>query len=439
MGRFTKDALITFITRVLTVILGLGVSIIIARFLGPKGQGIYSLAILLPSLLIIFTNFGIDSASIYFIGKKKYSPREVFGGNIIFTVLLSVSAILIGLIIIFFLSDRFFQGVEKIYLFLALSLIPFTLFFNFISHILLGLQKIKKYNIVFFLQSFFFLTLVGILLLGLRFGIEAVILAQVASYLLVGIILFFIIRKEAGGLIFKINKRYFKNILSYGFKVYLTNTFNFLHYRIDQFLINIFLNPIAVGFYYVAVRLSEAVWLLSSSVGTVLFPKIVSETDQKRLKEFTPLVCRNVVFVTLLIVILLLIFSHWIIVLFYSEEFLESIKPFQILLIGSLLIAEWRILANDLTARGKPIINTYITGFSVILNIILNIIFIPKWGIIGAAWATVISYSAVAVITTIIYSKISGNPIKNIIIFQKVDLNFYKNILSGIRKSRKLS
>lgn len=434
IGTFTKNTLITFVTRAVTTIFTIVITIIIARVLGPKGQGIYSLVILFPVILLIFTSFGINQATVFFIGKKKYSPKEIFGNNIIFNILISVFTILIGLVTIFFFSEKFFPGVEKKYLFLALSLIPFSLFFNLGSHILLGLQKIKKYNIISFLRSIFFLILIGILLLGFHFGITAAVSAQIFSFLVMGIVLFFLTKKETNGISLKFNKDYCKKSFLYGAKIHLGSIFHFLHHRIDLFLLNIFINPIAVGFYYAAAKLAEGIWLFSTSASTILFPKVASETNEKRLKKFTPLVFRNILFATLLIVILLSIFSKYIITLFYSEKFLESVQPFQILLIGTLFISGWRVLFNDLAARGKPMINTYIVGSSVILNIILNIFWIPKWGITGAAWATVVSYLFVFIVTIFIYSKISGNKIKAVILPQKSDLSFYKNILLNIKK-----
>ena len=437
IGTFTKNTLITFITRVLTAIFGILITIVIARTLGAGGQGIYSLAILLPSTLLIFTVFGVNVSSIFYIGKKEYHPKEVLGHNLFFSFFISIFTILLGLVIIFFFSNKIFPGVEKVYLFLALSIIPFNIFFELVSSVLLGMQKIKKYNLFSFSQSFLFLFLIIILILGFRFGIKAAILAQTFSFLFVGIVLFFIAKKETGGLVFKLSKNYCRDAISYGFKNYLGGVLNFLHYRIDMFLINIFLNPIAVGIYYIAVRLAEGIWLISLSAATVLFPKVASETDEKNLKEFTPLVCRNVLFITFLIAILLFISSRWIVLFFYSNEFLDAVLPFQILLIGTLFTSGWRILANDISARGKPMLNNYVIGFSVILNTILNIIYIPKFGIAGAAFTTAISHFTLFLITIFFYAKISHNKIKNIVLPQKTDILFYKNILSLIKKPKK--
>jgi O-antigen/teichoic acid export membrane protein len=438
IGAFTKNTLITFITRVLMLIFGIGASIIIARILGPGGKGIYSLAILLPTLLIAFTNFGIGPASVFFIGKRKYPLKEVFGNNIIYTISISIFAILIGLIVIFFFSNKLFPGVPIEYLLLALGLIPCLLFLGFVGHILLGLQKFKKYNFISFLQVFLFFILVAIFLLGFHLGIKAAIIAGILSFFITCLILFFKVKKETKGISLKPSRDYFKNTFLYGIKAHLGGVFSFLHYRIDIFLINIFINPLAVGFYSIAVGLSEQIWLISQSAATVLFPKVSSETDKKKLKEFTPLVFRNILLITIAIATLLFILSHWIIVLFFSEAFFDSILPFQILLIGTVAVSGWRILVNDLASRGKPMLNTYIIGISLFLNIILNILWIPKFGIIGAAWATAISYTVALLITIVIYSKISDNKIRDIIFIKKSDFKFYQNLFFILKNRLKI-
>lgn len=437
MGNFTKNTLITFITRIMTVVFGILIMVIIARVLGPEEQGIYSLAVLLPTTLIIFTGLGVNISSIFYIGRKKYNPQEVFGSNVFFNVFLSAFTVLIGFIIIFFFSGQIFPGVEKRYLFLTLLLIPFNLFFDLISSILLGLQRIKEYNYISFLQSFLFLLMVAIFVLGFKFGIKVVILAQIFSFIFAGIILFFITLKTTGGLMLRLNKNYFKDVISYGLKNYLGGVLSLLHYRIDQILINIFINPVAVGFYYVAVKLAEGIWLISQSAATVLFPKVAAETDGQKLKDFTPLVCRNILFITFLISVVLFIFSNWVIVFFYSKDFLDSVRPFQILLVGTLFISGWRILANDIAAQGRPMLNTYIIGFSVLFNLVLNVFLIPKWGIEGAAFATVISYFLLFLITIFLYARLSGNKIINIIFPRKSDITLYKNFLTILKERNK--
>ncbi|MCX6719938.1 MAG: oligosaccharide flippase family protein, partial [Candidatus Staskawiczbacteria bacterium] len=204
----------------------------------------------------------------------------------------------------------------------------------------------------------------------MRFGVTVTILSQALSYFIAIVILSFLIIKEIKGIDFKLNKKYFKEYFLYSVKGHLGNIFDFLHMRIDLFLINFFINPFSAGIYFTSVRLAEGVWLFSGSMGTVFFPKAASEKDPQKLKELTPLVCRNVLFLSALMIVVLFIISGWLITFLYSSVFAGAILPFRILLIGILAICGYGILGSDLGARGKPMLGTYSIGISALLNII---------------------------------------------------------------------
>jgi O-antigen/teichoic acid export membrane protein len=432
-GKFTKNTLITIFTQGLIFAFSLVTSVIVARILGPEKKGIYSLVVLLPIFLVYFTNFGIGQSTVFYLGKRKYPPKEIFGNNIIYTTLLSTFAILIGLVIIFFFSNKLLPSIATKFLFLSLLLIPGKIFFGLILYFLLGFQKIKQYNFILFFRVFLIFLLVGILLWIFHFGITAVIITELLSVIIVCIVLFSMVKKETNGISFKPDRNYFKNSFSYGIKFYLGSIFYFLQSQINILLINFFLNPAMVGFYSLSVGLSSNIWLISDAVGTVLFPKVSSENDKKKMKEFTPLVFRNVLFIIMLIAILLFGLSHWIIALLYSDAYLKSIQPFKILLIGVIASSGWKILENDLNGQGKPMLNTYITGVSLVSNIILSILWIPKFGILGAAWATTISYTVALLMIIIIYAEVSGNKIKDVIFIKKSDLMLYQNLFINFK------
>lgn len=430
---FTKSTLITFITRILSSIFALVSLIVVARSLGPEGQGFYTLVILFSSLLATFTTFGITIATVFYTGKNKYSRQEIIGNNIILSLLIGFFSALIGFFIVFCFGERLFPGVEKEYLFLSLLVIPLIFFSGFISHILLGMERIKKFNILFLFQNFFLLLFLLIFLYVFKLGIKAAIVAYIFSFLFYGAVLFFATKKEVKGVIFKINLNYWKDAFIYGLKIYPSHVFSFLNFRASMFLINFFINPLAVGFYSVAVSLSEGLWIFSKSISTVLLPRVVSETNPQKLKEFTPLVCRNILFGLLIIIIPLFLAGRFLIIFLYSREFLESTIPFQILLLGTLPVCGWEILSSDIAGRGKQILNSYIGGISLILNIVLNIFFIPKWGVSGAAWAATISYFFMFFITVVIYKNMSNNKIRNIIFLQGSDIQLYKSLLDNIK------
>lgn len=431
MGKFTENTIITFLTRATTTFFTLIVTIIIARAFGPEKQGIYSLVILFPSLLLVFTSFSINPSVSYFLGKRKYSREEIFSSNVILNIIISSFSLLSALIIIYFLRGSLFPGIEKIYLILSLLLIPSSLFFDLTCQFLLGIQSIKKYNTASLFQNFLFLSLIIVFILGLNFGITVALIAQFISFFLGIVFSVFLISKEIKIFSWKLNIQYSKDVFLYGAKLHLGSIFGFLHYRIDLLLLNIFLNPLAVGFYYLAARLAESTWLFSSSAANIFFPKISSEKNAETRKQLTPLVCRNVLLVTLLIAGFLFLLGK---IIFSYLGYLESAAPFKILLLGTLAVSIWRIMHYDLASRGKPMIGTYSIAGSVILNIALNIFLIPKFGIIGAAWSTTISYFAMFLIVLFYYKKISDNKLRDIIFFKKGDLYIYKNLILIIKQ-----
>ena len=437
-NKFTRNTFITFFSQGLILVFTLGTSVLLARALGPEKRGIYSLAMILPSFLLYFTCFGIGQSSIFYLGSKKYSPKEILGNNFILVILVSILTILIGLIITFFFNNALFPGIERKYLFCAIFLAPPLIFFSFTTSILLGLQSIKKYNLIYLFNKFFLLfSFLVIFVLGIKFKVIYVIITEVIVIFISCIILFFITKKETRGISFKFNKKYFKNSFLYGIKIYFGIIISFLHNRIGILLINSFLNPLMVGFYSIGVGLSEKIYLISDSVATVLFPRIASEKDKLKIKNFTPIIFRNILWTIIFINTIIFILAKWIIVFLYSNVFFASIKPFQILLIGAVAISGSKILESDIKGRGKPMFITWITSISTVLNIVLSIFLIPRLGILGAAWATTISYTINLMCLLIIYCKLSNNSMINMLFIQKSDLKLYLNLFVVLKNKMK--
>ena len=348
---------------------------------------------------------------------------------------ISIASMFIGLIIVLFFSNSILPGVPQIFLLLALLLIPFQLFSSqSLSGILLGIQKIKEYNLVAIIQSLFMLALAAFFLIGLNWGIAGAITANLLSLLFATLLAFFWVSRslENRHFSFQINKNILRSLFSFGYKAHLSNVFAFLHLRIDQVMLNFFLNPMTVGFYVISVNIVEKLWLLSQAVSTVLYPKVASMKDEEQRKRLTPLVARNTLLITMLGAFVVFLLAKWLILLLYSEKYLPSVEPLQVLLIGIVAISIERIIANDIDARGKPMINTYITLVALIANITLNVIFIPKYGVIGAGWATSLTYALNSVIKILVYCKLSGNFVSDVILFKKSDIKLYLDALTTV-------
>ncbi len=424
-GKFIQGTTITFVSGVLNLLVGVGTSVILARVLGPEGRGIYALAALLPSLIVTFSNLGIGSATVYYVARSEFRRQEILGNNFLLSLGIGVLGVLAGVIVVLFFKQRIFPGVDSSYLLLALALVPAQVFFSYVRYVLLGAQRIKEFNYIQVAQSILFLVLLAIALLGLRAGVTGAILAVLLTWVFIDVLVFRLAKAVAGGIDYKPNSSYIKRAITYGVQAHLSNILGFLNYRVDMFLVNGFLGPAAVGMYAVGVGLVEKLWMISQAASTVLFPRVAAETEEQKRKEFTPLVARTVLWTSVFGALVLAFLSRWIILLLYSEAFLPAVSALQALLAGIVMLSAGRVLSNDISGRGFPGLNIYIGIAAVATNIALNFLWIPYYGIVGAAWASTVSYSVSFLLALFFYCRLSGNNWSKVVIPQRGDWALY--------------
>ncbi|NLO91339.1 MAG: oligosaccharide flippase family protein [Elusimicrobia bacterium] len=433
-GIFARDTAVTTAARVASALLNLAAAAVVARALGPEGQGVYSLAALFPALLVVFNNMAFNSAAVYLIATRRYTPGTALAQMLYFTALASAVTLPLGWALVKFWGGALFPGVDPALLYLALALVPLLLATDLFSHILIALQKLISYNILSLLQSGLFLLFALALLPGSRLSPKTTLLAYAVSFVPAVIFIYTRAAKQAGGITPGFRPDYFRDAFAYGLKVYLGSVFSFVDYRVNMLLLNLFLNPAATGIYYAALRLAEGVWLVSSSASTVLFPRVASDPDPASSARFTALVCRTVLLSTTAIVLPLLLFCRPVMTLLYSESFAPGAAALAVLLAGAVAIGGWRILANDLSARGKPMIYTRVTGISILMNITLNIVLIPFWGVTGAAVAVSLSYFFRYLLTAWYYARETGQPATSTFIPQRGDWDTYIALCHSLRK-----
>jgi O-antigen/teichoic acid export membrane protein len=425
MGKFSTNTVITAITGILNLGFGVLTSVILARLLGPEGKGIYTLATLLPSLIVTFGNLGIGPATVYYVARDEFQRREILGNNILLSVGIGGFGILAGLVVVLCFRETVFPGVSPSYLLLALVLVPVEFFFSYVNYVLLGAQRIKEFNYVQIAQSVLFLAFIAFALLALRAGVTGAILAGFFTWLIVDALVFRLARRVAGGIDLKPNIFYMKRATTYGVQAHLSNILGFLNYRADMFLVNWFLGPAAVGLYSVGVGLVEKLWMVSYAASTVLFPRVAAETEEQRRKEFTPLVARTVLWITGPAALALVLLSRWIVLLLYSEAFLPAVGALKALLVGIVTLSAGRVLSNDIAGRGFLRLNIYTDLAAITTNVVLNLLWIPRYGIVGAAWASTVSYTVSFLGALFFYCRLSGNRWTSIVFPQRGDWAIY--------------
>ena len=130
MISLSKNSAITFSSQILIFILGIIIMIILARALGPTGKGIYTLIILISTVMLRLGTLGIEAANVYFTGSKKYEVRDIVSNSLIDALLLGLILILLFWRIFHFNIFQNFLNSNQInpfYLWLVVLTVPFSL------------------------------------------------------------------------------------------------------------------------------------------------------------------------------------------------------------------------------------------------------------------------------------------------------------------------
>ena len=422
---FVKNTVITFSTQLITVILGVITSIILARTLGPANFGIYSIITLTITVLGTFGSLGIAISNTYYGVKKEYKWNDIASNSFIAAFILGI-ILIISFMLVFFFYPSFLKNINTTLIIIAAIATPFTLLMPYFQYILLGQNRIKEFNFTNIIQSALYLSLI-IVILFFNNSLQGVLSSWTVSFVIAAIIpVIFVYKSNPFKLHF--NFDIFKKTTIFGLKGYLGNVIQFFNYRIDIFLISMILsNYASVGYYSISVALAESLWYLPGVVGTLVFARTPGLTDEDKNRS-TPIICRNTFFITIILSIILFITANYIILILYGPTYLPAVKPLWVLLPGVIALSVCKVLSNEIAGRGKPMINTYAAIISLAVNIPLNLLFIPQLGIIGSALASSIAYFVSAIIVLVSFLKISGNSISDTLIIKKGDITYLKDL-----------
>lgn len=433
---FFYHVFLTFTRQGIALLLGLVLTILIARTLGPQGQGIYSLAILLPTLLTTFLNLGIGTSAVYYTNLNVFSLNSIVKTNVLLALALSGISFIAGTIMIVFFSDVFFSGVPRNLLFFILLVTPIMFLNTVLQTIFQGKQDFKSFNVILLGGQLINLLVAFIGLFIFSYGIGAALLAYTIGQAVSLIFILYLLKKKHHVEFTKgiLDKGYIKKSLNFGLKSHLSNILAFLNYRSDILLLSFFLNPVAVGLYTVAVNIVERLWIVSNSISTVLFPKIASLDNDEKKNQLTAFISRQSFLITIVISIFLVFLSQPIIILLFGEEYRESVPVLLWLLPGIISGSVSKIIANDFAGRGKPELNLYVSIVTVSLNILLNILLIPRFGINATAFSSSATYTLNLMIKLILFKRMTDYPYKEFMLLNKNDIHWYRGVFRKVTR-----
>lgn len=375
--------------KIIRLIIGLFIGVWVARYLGPNDFGILSYAQSFVGLFTVVFLLGLDDLIIRELVKNSILRENLLGT----TFLLRTIGLTFGIIILVVLSLLINKQhiTNVVIIIIAVS----TVFQNFsVIDLYFQSQVLSKYfvfaNIITLVLSsstkiILILSKAGLVYFAIVFLFEAIITAG-----------FYIYFYHKLGL--KIFDWHFDKILSLkllkeSWPLALSGIMISFYMKVDQVMIKEFLNEKSVGYYAAAVKISEGFYFIPSVVMITLFPILIKskKKSQGLYNKQIKLIYTFMVWSAVLIAVPIMIYSKEIILLLFGNKYLLSSEVLNVHVWTAIFVFLGVAFSRWLITEGLIFVALYRTLSGLVTNIVLNIFFIPKWGIIGAAYATLLS------------------------------------------------
>ena len=375
-----------FLEQAARMLIGLFVSVWIIRYLGPDRYGILSYAQSLVILLGAVATLGVDQILIRELVKKEYT-RGALLANALVLKLIGASAVLTILSVAINVTDT-----EPITKLLVLIIASGTLFKSAdVIGLLFESEVRSKYAVSAKLFGFAVLTGTKIALLLLKAPLVAfAVVIAFESVLYAGSLIYYYrkLRPDTGPWV--VDRTLMRSLLHQSWPLILSGIAIHVGMRIDQIMLKSYMDATSVGVYAAGVKLAEVFTFLPMVVGQSLFPKIVS-MDLKKEDYKIKRIIRDVFYLLVGVALFVNLVSYYTVMFLYGEEYLLSYQVINVLVwtvpLVYLGIITTRLLLKNNDSRGVFIRQTLVA----LINIGLNVLLIPHYGIVGSAWATLLA------------------------------------------------
>ncbi len=384
----------TFATRLLMIFNSVVAGIIVARWLGADGVGQLAVINVAVATIVQLGSFGLPSSTTYFIAQDQTRFRAAAINSLIFA-LVTGSILALGLSAIASLRPDWFGFVAPELVRIASISIPFQLMALIGLNILLGLGKIKEFNLLDLAGQSFVLINAVLVLIVLHRGLELLVTLNTAAGILVSIVLASLLIVTAKSLVrsqWRADMSLLRRMIGYGLKFHISILAGAIILRADLLVVNHFRGAAEAGVYSVASQFGLLLMLLPGVIATMLFPRVTAEQDARG--ETTCLVTRYTTFIMFLCCLAAVPFSLLLPVL-YGAVFSDATTLLLILLPGVYLMGLESVLVQHFNALGLPRAIPMYWVATLVLNLILVFALVPRFGAYGAAIASTISYAAI--------------------------------------------
>ncbi|MCD6514219.1 MAG: flippase [Candidatus Odinarchaeota archaeon] len=399
LQKIARGTGIIFTGTILSMFLAFLTRAVIARYYSVSQYGVYSLTLTMLSFAITFAGLGVSEVLPRQIPYYREKYPEKVPSLIFIGIFIPMSGATIATLLLIISSDAIAHvfgdpNLSHPITIIALA-IPFQTLFTILVAITRGFGRVRER--VFFgsiISPFSFLALI---LLGLFFRLSYTYLfvAYVISVAFTSII-FLIEIKRKGILKLKpsIETNEMKRLLLFSLPLLILGMLGYLMIYTDTLMIGYFKSSKVVGLYNAATPFARMVLIFLTSAGFIYVPLASTLYAQNKINDMRriyQILTKWVFFLTLPLFSIFFLFPEGVISFTFGEKYTQAAPALAILSVAFMFYPLLGLSGLSLIVIGKTKLIMYSETCSSIFNVALNVILIPKFGILGASVATAIS------------------------------------------------
>lgn len=436
----------SFFVRLLINLLGFVSLFFIARYMGPEVLGIISFSLAYVGLFQNFSDLGFGSAHI-----KRVSEGRDFGrcNGTYFTskVLLSIAMAIIILSTIFvskFIQHKSFISREHEIVLYVILLSTIVGNLSMMFNITFGARKeTAKQSLPLLVGKI--VEVLGKVIIAVL-GLSVIYLAGMSLIGAVVILLCFVFLFR-GYPIERPDREYFKSYAAFAIPVMFIGFLTTISHNLDKVMVQFFWSSTEVGYYSAAQRISFVLTFITVSSTTLIFPTISSYYAKNNIKSIRNLSNKAERYLSMIffpVTAFIIVFSPQICRVILGPEFVSSANILIVLIIVALVNGITQPYTQQIGGTNRVILAAKLSAVIFAINVMLNLLFIPKelfgvrllgMGGIGAAYATLISLSAGAVLFRVSAYRISASKPNSRVLLHLVSASIMGIILYIISKT----
>lgn len=383
-----------FFDKLLRIGVGLLVGVWIARYLGPEQFGLFSFASAVVGMFGVVAGLGLQNIVVRNIVLNTNCKEETLGT--------AAALQLVGGLLAYgcVMSTIFWLRPEDTLAKLLVAILGSVMLFRSSDVALYWFESqiLSKYMVWVQNGCFLVFAAIKVSLILSKTPLLAFAWVTAAEALIVAVLLFLMLGLRGP----KLNQLYFslscaKKLLVDSWPLLLSGVAIMVYMKIDQIMLGQMLGDDAVGIYSAAVRISEVWYFIPMTILASIFPAILEakKSDEAQYLDRLQRLYSLMVWLSVAIALPMTFISTPIVVGLFGSEYFESGAVLAIHIWTSVFVFLGVASSQWFVAENRQILSFQRTIMGAFINVAFNYILIPKFGVLGAAYATILAQASV--------------------------------------------